>query len=939
MGLSSLITYVQLAFKSMFSYKRRTLSIVAGMILGAAIFSSVFFYGAIVKSITIMDVLGNIEAEVNFSPLTTNLDDPVSIANTLKDQPEIADTAIIYGYNWDVDTGDNESFNMNLDLISNLSIIKNEQPAIFVSPKIVDETDVNSTVINKLHIYTGKNDLSEGSCLVSLYMYKNYGITVNTVLSFNFTINVLSFNSSGFPIMTYIKQVSLNLTVKGIFQTKFEGKLLGSYFSQDDILFSSSNLDSDIIDKMKDFGSYDIACSLDYNKLPVGNIKDMSDKINSMINRIQTIYNGEIYGDNLVGLALTINTIQVTLMQVVDFILYIPGIILSIILINFGADLALQERKYEVSVLKAQGASPKQIEKMIFTEVLIIGTIGEIIGIGLGTVGASVVVSSFSFMQLDISRFTQAYAFLKISLSSIIVTALFTLGILLLTTRKKTRTFIKQEVVEGKQIEKQKTGFFKRIYFDIITFGLGLLGVALAFIREIKPEIGLQGWTVFLQILSPIILWYASGEVSSRIAPKIPQMFDKYIVKVFKDIGLLIKGSLGRRHQNFPKITLLLCLSVSLAVFTAIQGETGTAYLVQQVQTSVGGDMRIDVVTGVHSLTAANFTGFEDKIESIVVLYYTTTSLQSGNAITLLGADLSNYSANCYWDRYSIVNYANPHEALSVLQENPLVNVGVDRSTYKLLELDKNPKFGIKVENKTIHTVESKITIDHAPAITDLASNAAGFKALVDYSFLEHFYNLSDIYASRVVVNLKPGVDPISSNLAINLKANFSWVKDVESYEDVLNQYREAEGRNFGIPGLLSINYIVAIVTAIIGVFIFMMLIINRRRKEFAILTAEGSSKMQIIKLVISEILSLALFATIFGSIIGYLFAYQFNGFISFFDTVLSFGSLTFKRHLFIPLSILLVTIIGSFVAIIAATLIPAITASRVKVVEEMRVV
>ncbi|MCK5408740.1 MAG: FtsX-like permease family protein, partial [Candidatus Heimdallarchaeota archaeon] len=143
----------------------------------------------------------------------------------------------------------------------------------------------------------------------------------------------------------------------------------------------------------------------------------------------------------------------------------------------------------------------------------------------------------------------------------------------------------------------------------------------------------------------------------------------------------------------------------------------------------------------------------------------------------------------------------------------------------------------------------------------------------------------------------------------------------------------DREGMSFGFPGLLTINFIIALVAIIIGITIFMFMIINQRKKEFAILIAEGASKKQLVKLVLSEVLSMALFATGFGTVIGFLFGYQIN---SFFDT---FSVTTFDRYLIFPPLILTATIIGAFLVILLATLIPALIAAKTNVVEEMRTV
>ena len=110
-----------------------------------------------------------------------------------------------------------------------------------------------------------------------------------------------------------------------------------------------------------------------------------------------------------------------------------------------------------------------------------------------------------------------------------------------------------------------------------------------------------------------------------------------------------------------------------------------------------------------------------------------------------------------------------------------------------------------------------------------------------------------------------------------------------------------------------------------------MFMIINKRRKEFAILIAEGTSKKQLIKLVLCEIMSLAIFSTLFGFVIGFLSAYQFNSFFDVFDLT------TFNRLLHIPVTSLIITVISSFIVIILSALIPEISASRINVIEEMR--
>ena len=68
MKITNIFSTLGLAFRSIFTNKRRSVSIGAGMILGAAIFSSIFFYGSMINSITVQDIIDNTEAEIAFSP-------------------------------------------------------------------------------------------------------------------------------------------------------------------------------------------------------------------------------------------------------------------------------------------------------------------------------------------------------------------------------------------------------------------------------------------------------------------------------------------------------------------------------------------------------------------------------------------------------------------------------------------------------------------------------------------------------------------------------------------------------------------------------------------------------------------------------------------------------------------------------------------------------
>jgi ABC-type antimicrobial peptide transport system permease subunit len=933
MKIRNFFSFIGFSFKSMFSNKRRSISIGAGMILGAAIFSSIFFYGSIINSITVQDMIENVEFEVTFRPYDESISQtPQELAETIKEEEEFEECIVTYGnsYGRDLETSFIHTFSYITPSFnySEYSGIQVSQP--YFSPIIVGEEYTETLIGDRINIVAGESTLEDDSVLLSIETYRNLGIQINDTLPFSFGINRTEYAK---PDITEIELLSyeFNLTVKGFFKS-------GLMLDDDDMIISGHNFNSSIIGNLTQYKMFQLPTKLNLDKFPLNDILDFNEAIDITLVRIEQRL--PLEGNNLISSALMMYQGIVIFMQIIDTVLYIPAIVLSIILINLGAELALQERKFEISVLKAQGASPKQLRRMILTEVFIIAVIGEIIGILLGILGAATVLSTYRFMVIDFSVLANALTYLNIKPWSIITTVIVTFGILFITTIKKTNAFIRQEVAIAKTIEREKKGWFKRIYGDVIFFFLGLVGVLLTVISDVNPDASFSFVVELLQAFTPLLLWYGAAGVVSRLSTKVPERLDKVLVKLFKDIGSLLKGSLSRRHQNFPRMTVLLCLSVSLCVFAAIQGETSAAEIPRHADTYIGGDMKVDVLGMFDDLTPENFTGYEDKIDTVTPIYY--TMFRSGPRwVSCFGVDLEKYSEEAIWHRDSIEGYPNWKEGLAVLLEDPTRNVGVGISTARSLEIDINPLFNFTIYNQTKFTANAAIIVDHAPGILmdigaltffDFEGAAADYFMLVDKEFIDTYSPFTNLIVSAII-NFKPEVDPVEENLSFKFNSEFEWIVDAKSYEEEIEETRAQEGLSFGFPGLLTINFIIALVGIVIGVSIFMFMIINQRKKEFAILIAEGASSTQLIKLVLTEVISMAIFATLFGTFIGFLLGYQFNGFFGIFSVT------TFNRLIVFPPIPLIATVIGAFGIVILSTLIPAIIAARTNVVEEMRTV
>ena len=118
---------------------------------------------------------------------------------------------------------------------------------------------------------------------------------------------------------------------------------------------------------------------------------------------------------------------------------------------------------------------------------------------------------------------------------------------------------------------------------------------------------------------------------------------------------------------------------------------------------------------------------------------------------------------------------------------------------------------------------------------------------------------------------------------------------------------------------------IVSLIASTLATFIFMSILMEQRKKEFAIMRSYGASKGQVYKVVFSESIIFLLTSVFWGLVIGIGLSMLFNGFFEFIEifitpfSVMASGSGLERILIFDPQSLFL-TIGLSFVSMLLAT-------------------
>jgi ABC-type lipoprotein release transport system permease subunit len=90
-------------------------------------------------------------------------------------------------------------------------------------------------------------------------------------------------------------------------------------------------------------------------------------------------------------------------------------------------------------------------------------------------------------------------------------------------------------------------------------------------------------------------------------------------------------------------------------------------------------------------------------------------------------------------------------------------------------------------------------------------------------------------------------------------------------------------GLIFGTPGILSLQYVVAVFATLASSVVFLSLILGRRKRELAILQSIGASVSQLSRLVIFEVISVFAFCLLLGGMLGVALAKVFTGLFTLF--------------------------------------------------------
>jgi len=584
----------------------------------------------------------------------------------------------------------------------------------------------------------------------------------------------------------------------------------------------------------------------------------------------------------------------------------IIAVIVSAFIINNTFSIVLGQRVRELALLRALGATTRQVFRSVILEAVIIGITATAVGLGVGyllALGLRELLESVGFGALP--------GALPMKPRTIIVAASVSIGATVLSSilpARRTRSISPVSAMR-EEISFTPTSLRRRL---LIGGTVTLIGIA-ELISGMILEINTKG-TLWL-LGTGAISTFAGIYMLSPIATKpVANLFGRPIQLLFKIPGQLARENAARRPRRTAATAAALTIGLALVSLAAVVSSSLKATVIDLIEDSTSMDLVIQV-----DGFGGDFQGFSndlgndlrtlsterpDLVESVVSYRFTFDALGVDGDLKDVG------SAN-----FSLVD---SHMDFDTIQGSTTTPAAPDAVGTILVHEDPATERGLKIGDPVYVTFQGSEEI----ALTTAAifrNEAMLGNWVIDIETFDRYLPRSQDSFLSVLFN--PDADPELARASVEAYTQEYPQLSVENRAE----YREGIEKQLDqVLSVITTFLALSLLIAVLGITNTLALSVYEQTRELGLLRAVGMTRRQMRRMVRWEAVIIALFGGLLGVSMGVFFGVAATAAIpADFVSILSipFGSLT--RYLIIS---------GLFGVL--ASILPAFRASRLNVLD-----
>jgi ABC-type lipoprotein release transport system permease subunit len=740
-------------------------------------------------------------------------------------------------------------------------------------------------------------------------------------------------------------------------------------------------------------GNSDYTIYVDIEK--ARNLLDYGSKVDSISVRLTDIKKSDQVVNELnskLGTDYVITPVKKTILGIIENatsglrsglqIMSVMALCVAIVIVLNTMYMNVGERTYEIGILRSQGASTPQVFWIFFSESLILGIIGVLIGLFTGMMATDVFRYFTSRIFQPFSPgFSTQFSLFSADPQHLILGAATGMLTVIIGGLFPSIKASKADIINALRPSMRKSGK-PRTALKLIAIGLPLTIIGafifMGFDYFQQFGLGLFVASAFAPIPMIGVTMLAAGLLRSA-SPVI-----EHVLTPFGKTRKIISRNIERNLLRSTICFALIGMSLNLVIVMG-GAQTGTVMGVENVIRSFSSsDLTVTSKTLISNSFADNLTAVDAMINitTPVLIVPQRTILQSNmstqminSSSTIMAIDPTSYhkamsmtfSEDTPSDVFAKLNTSGTIILTSPLAKSLEVTVN-DKVEMRIISIilvpvtipDPNytipspptynstipdptyngtipptPTYNTTIPTITIYVPETKITRENFTVIgiaqgawleiMSVGSFSLSEACYISYNSLNSTYpkynNMSNLFFLKA--NPSGDVDLIKDQ--IKEKYGNDYELGVTTYNDAVNRVRSSIDQIFYI--LYSV-VMFAVFNAAIGVAAIMIMNVAERRREIGIFRSQGMSKFQVVVSIIGEATFLGIVGFFSGTVVGLIFHRI---------TVSYMHAAGFPMAFIIPYDAIGLTLVLAVITSVMSALYPSNRASKLNIVEALR--
>ena len=563
----------------------------------------------------------------------------------------------------------------------------------------------------------------------------------------------------------------------------------------------------------------------------------------------------------------------------------------SAFIINNVFQITIGQRLRELALLRAVGASGRQVRRMITLEALGLGIVSTVLGIFGGLLVARMLIALFDAAG---AGFPDAGTVLLPR--TILVAGLVGVGITMLSVIVPARRAAKIPPVAAMRPE---LGFAamhtRRLVAGVVITILGVILFVFGLFVRPGGTTGLIG----LAGTGALLLFLGVASLSSTVAGPITRAIGWPVAKLFKVPGALARDNVARSPRRTSSSASALMIGVALVSSTAVFASSLRASLVDTLESAISAD---------YIITDEGFQGLSPTVAE------TLAKVPELDAVTPVRGISGQVNGET-----KAFGGVDPVAFDKLVDADLIEGTVADLGSNELL-LHKDPASDLDL------TIGSTVDVTFQNGATQTLTVAGIYGDATFGNWLISLDTLADFSDAPardffVIAKLADGLDAAAGDAAVTAAMEPFPQANVQTNAEFLDsQEAQINQLLFIITALLAF----AILIAVLGISITLALGVFERTREIGLLRAVGMNKRQTRRSVRWEAVIVSTFGAIIGIVVG-----------TFLGVVLSLAvpDDVISKLSFNP-SIIIAILIGAVIAGLFAAFYPSYKASNMNVLE-----